>query len=298
MSMRIRLEQFRQARSIHGGLRGWLLASLVVRFSRLPIPWASVRRKVFGKLYGGKYPALNENELEKPLVDFRSINELFARGVRPELRPVCHDPNVIVSPVDGCVQDIGRLQDDTVLTVKGLNYVISSLCPEINIESFRDGHFAILFLSPRDCHRVFSPADGVLTRMTHVPGHRLLVHPSHQTADYPVFTLNERLIMELETSQGRLLVIMVAGWGVGNITHPFPVTLRISPRRVSVTELSPARSLQRGDWMATFELGSTAIVLTEKDRIHQTALSRDDVVRYGQALFHTHDGQNAQEAVK
>ena len=64
--MRVRLEQFRQARQIHGGLSGMLTAWLGVQLSRVPIPTAALRRRVYGIVYGGRYPALNEHELEKP----------------------------------------------------------------------------------------------------------------------------------------------------------------------------------------------------------------------------------------
>ncbi|MFM7055392.1 MAG: phosphatidylserine decarboxylase, partial [Planctomycetota bacterium] len=103
--MRVRWEQFRQARRIHGGLPGMLTAWLGVQLSRMPIPTATLRRKVYGTVYGGRYPALNEGELEKPLEEYRSLNELFTRGVRIEQRPVCQRPDVLVSPVDGTIQE-------------------------------------------------------------------------------------------------------------------------------------------------------------------------------------------------
>lgn len=285
-SWRIWLEQVRQAREIHGGLFGLITASIAVRLSRVPIPTAWLRRKVFSMLYGTKYPALEESELEKPLEEFRSLNELFTRGVPQEHRPIIDDPDMMVSPVDGTVQDEGTLQNDTVLTIKGLRYTLDSLCPQVATQTFRDGRFAIIFLSPRDCHRVFSPADGVLERLIHVPGHRLLVHPTHQMPEFPVFALNERLVMQLATPFGKCLLIMVAGWGVGHITHPFRIARRFSARNVSVTELDPPRSVDRGEWIATFELGSTVILITERDQLTGSLIRANDSLRFGQPLFH------------
>jgi phosphatidylserine decarboxylase len=60
-----------------------------------------------------------------------------------------------------------------------------------------------------------------------------LVHPPFQRKEFPVFSLNERVILDLETPLGRCVLVMVAGWGVGNITHPFPTRLR--PRRGRIT---------------------------------------------------------------
>ena len=116
--MGVRLEQFRQARRIHGGLAGLLTAAAGVHLSRLPIPGRALRKRVYSMMYGGKYGALDESELEQPLTDYRSINELFTRGVRDELRPLSERTDVLLSPVDGTVQDEGLIQQHTVLTVK------------------------------------------------------------------------------------------------------------------------------------------------------------------------------------
>jgi len=285
--MKVRLEQFRQARRIHGGTFNMLGAALGVRLSRTPIPTAALRRKVFTMIYGGKYGALDETELEKPLDEFRSINELFTRGVKPELRPVPERTDQFLSPVDGTVQDIGRIENDTVMTIKGIRYTLNSLCPETDTTTFNNGRFAILFLSPRDCHRVFTPAAGVLEQLVHVPGHRLLVHPPYQTPEFPVFALNERLIMQLDTPLGKCLLIMVAGWGVGHITHPFRTGHRFSPRRVCATKLEKPRLMNRAEWIATFELGSTVILITEKDCTSTALVERDQKVRFGEPLFDT-----------
>lgn len=260
-------------------------AALGVRFSRTPIPTAVLRRKVFSMIYGGKYGALNEKELEKPLEQFKSLNELFTRGIKPELRPLPAELNQFLSPVDGTVQDIGRIESDTVMTIKGIRYTLQSLCPETDTVPFHDGHYAILFLSPRDCHRVFTPAEGALQQMVHVPGHRLLVHPPYQTPEFPVFALNERLIMQLDTSLGKCLLIMVAGWGVGHMTHPFPPGHRFSPRRVTVTRLDVPRRMDRAEWIATFELGSTVILITERDYTGSPLVERDRTIHFGEPLF-------------
>ena len=289
--MKIRLEQFRQARRIHGGTLNMLGAAIGVRLSRTPIPTAALRRKVFSMIYGGKYGALDETELEKPLEQFRSLNELFTRGVKPGLRPIPVQTDQFLSPVDGTVQDIGRIERDTVMTIKGIRYTLDSLCPETNTTPFHDGHYAILFLSPRDCHRVFTPADGVLEQLVHVPGHRLLVHPPYQTPEFPVFALNERLVMQLDTSLGKCLLIMVAGWGVGHITHPFPTGHRFSPRRVTVTKLETPRPVDRAEWIATFELGSTVILMTEQDRTLSPLVRRDDTIHFGEPLFDATSGK-------
>lgn len=267
-------------------------AALGVRISRFPIP-PSLRESVYRRVYGGKYDAIDESELEKPFSEYRSINELFTRGLRPERRPLANNADrCFTAPCDGTVQMVGRISHETVMTAKEIPYQLSSLAPKTDIGCFTNGRFVVLFLSPRDCHRVFSPQNGTLEAVTHVPGYRLLVHPPYQRAEFPVFTLNERLIMEFRTELGRCLVIMIAGWGVGHITHPFVTGLVPHGRQITYQALNPSRLIASGDWIATFELGSTVILITEPHDLDGTPLA--PVVQCGQGL---HYGESVLEPV-
>jgi phosphatidylserine decarboxylase len=284
-SLRTKLEEFRQARSIHGGVLKMCVASLGVRLSRVPIPSRRLRLKVFKTLYGKKYPALDETELEKPLWAFRSLNALFTRGVRPECRPIPSVANQLLCPCDARIQDVGRLERDRLLTVKGTEYSIASLLPGLAGSKLEGGHFAILFLSPSDCHRVFSPHDAHIEEVIHVPGRRLLVHPPYQKKEYPVFSLNERLILSLSTPLGRCILVLVAGWGVGHITLPIDRRFRHRRRKITRRVYDSPIALQKAQWLATFELGSTVILITEPADQVTVHVSRDDKVKYGQPLF-------------
>ena len=114
----------------------------------------------------------------------------------------------------------------------------------LTFDPYEGGRFAIIFLSPIDCHRVFSPQDGCLEEVVHVPGARLLVHPPFQRAEYPVYTLNERVILRLSAESGSCVVVMVAGWGVGNITLPFAPSFRPGSKTSGVLSLGVASHRQ------------------------------------------------------
>src|SRR5262249_44288982 len=148
-------------------------------------------------------------------------------------------------------------------TVKGIDYSLTALVPGCDSRRFDNGHFGIFFLSPVDCHRVFSPHAGTLDEIIHVPGRRLLVHPPYQKNDFTGFTLNERVVLRLQTELGACLLVLVAGWGVGNITFPLVRRRRLSKRRITHVRLDRPISFERGQWLATFELGSTVIMIVE-----------------------------------
>lgn len=280
-----RLEQFRQARRIHGGVLNVCAASLGVKLSRVPIPSRWLRERVYRTVYGKKYASLNERELDRPLAEFRSLNELFTRGVRPECRPIPDTDRAWLCPCDGTIQEVGMLRDDAVLTAKQIEYSLESLLPGMELAPFRNGAFAIFFLSPANCHRVFAPAAGAIQEIRHVPGRRLLVHPPFQRKEFPVFTLNERVTVRLTTALGECVLVLVAGWGVGNITHPFDVPAPIGRGSITRHEFATPRRVERGEWIATFELGSTVIFITQANSALVPAIARDDRVVYGRPAF-------------
>ena len=286
-ALKIRLEQFRQAKRIHGGLWKLLVAALGVKLSRLRLPTRRLRLSLYRNIFSKKYPpGLDENEAERPLWEYPSLNALFTRGIKPQYRPVPSGTAEFMSPCDGTVQEIGRIDRDRILTLKGIEYTLGSLLPHTDVRPFQNGHFAIVFLSPIDCHRVFSPQDGQLEEVIHVPGYRLLVHPPFQRAEFPTYTLNERMILRFSTSLGPCLVVMVAGWGVGNITLPHAPTFR--PRSKAGGHARPGPrpvAVARGEWVATFELGSTAVLITPPGANVTSLVSTYDRVKYGQPVL-------------
>jgi phosphatidylserine decarboxylase len=284
--MRVKLEQFRQARRVHGGLLRFAAALLAVKLARLKIPTRRLRLSLYRKVFSTKYPpGLDEREAEQPLWAYPSLNALFTRGIKSEFRPIPSGTPQFLAPCDGTIQEIGRIRQGKLLTLKGIEYTLGSLLPRVDVKPFEDGHFAVIFLSPIDCHRVFSPQDAYLEEAIHVPGSRLLVHPPYQRADYPVYTLNERMILRFTTALGPCVLVLVAGWGVGNITLPADPTFRPRAKLAASRVWMPPVRVERGEWVATFELGSTAVLLAPPAEDVTALVSPNDRVKYGQPVL-------------
>ena len=285
-ALRIKLEAIRQARRIHGGVWQHCIAILGIKLARLPVPTERLRLRLYRNVYGKKYPpGLDENEAERPLSTYRSLNALFTRGIKPEFRPIPLGTPQFLCPCDGAVQDIGVIERGRLMTLKGIEYTLESLLPHVDTRPYERGHFIIVFLSPIHCHRVFSPQDGHLEKAVHVPGSRLLVHPPFQRAEFPVYTLNERMILQFATPFGPSSVVMVAGWGVGNITLPSAPDFRPRSREVESRAYSQPIAVKRGDWIATFELGSTVVLLTPPGANVTSLVAPNQEVRYGQPVL-------------
>jgi phosphatidylserine decarboxylase len=282
----IRREQFRQARRLSGGLLNLTAAALGIRLARLPIPSRRLRLWLYRGLFAKRYPpGLNEAEAERPLWAYPSLNAVFTRGVKPEYRPIPPGTPQFLCPCDGTVQDCGRVVAGRILTLKGIEYTLTSLLPQTDVRPFEGGRFLVVFLSPRDCHRVFSPQDGQLEEAIHVPGYRLLVHPPFQRAEYPVYTLNERMILRFSTQLGPCVLVMVAGWGVGNVTLPLAPAFRPRARAAATHTWTPPAPVRRGDWVGTFELGSTVVLLTPPAANVLSLVTPNEEVKYGQPVL-------------
>jgi phosphatidylserine decarboxylase len=284
-SLQVKMEEIRQALRIHGGISSLCAAALAIRLSGVEIPSRRLRLLLYKTIFGKKYPPLDESELDRPLWAYRSLGALFARGVRPELRPISEAANQFLCPCDSQIQDVGRIELDRLITVKGVTYTLDSLLPRLDSRRFHGGHFGIFFLSPRDCHRVVSPQKARIEEVLHVPGSRLLVHPPFQRPEYPVFALNERVILRLATPLGACVLVLVAGWGVGNISLRFDPAFLPRPRSVTRKTYPEPVVVRRGEWIATFGLGSTVILITEPANFVTTHVARDEKVKYGQPVF-------------
>jgi len=108
---------------------------------------------------------------------YKTFNEFFTRALKPQARPIAAAG--LVCPVDGAVSQHGRIEGDQVFQAKGHHYSTTALVggDEALAGQFHNGHFATIYLSPRDYHRVHMPCDGRLRRMIHVPGALFSVNP-------------------------------------------------------------------------------------------------------------------------
>ncbi len=87
-SKEIQREQYRQAKSIHGGFWGYWVATISIQLSRLWLPTAKLRLLLY-QYFNQKYPpGIKDNEAELPLEEYPSLNALFTRGIKPEYRPI------------------------------------------------------------------------------------------------------------------------------------------------------------------------------------------------------------------
>ncbi len=218
--------------------------------------------------------------------DFATFNDFFTRELAENARSVDQSPTAIVSPVDGTVSEAGRLNGNSILQAKGIEYTLDDLFA-IDLETARgygNGSFATIYLAPYNYHRVHMPIDGRLVDAHYVPGDLFSVNAATASLIKGLFARNERLNLTFETERGPATLIFVGALNVGSITTPW--TGEIRPRKRGVVETlslgDAPRDLKKGDLLGWFNMGSTVILLFPEGAAEWTdSLSAGETVRMG-----------------
>lgn len=239
---------------------------------------------VYVRAYG-----VDLSEAVIPPGGFRSFDDFFTRELVPGSRPIEGGPEVLVSPADGKVEDLGEVTAGARIRVKGSDYSVGELLGDpADGARFEGGRFAIVYLSPRDYHRVHAPVAGPVHTARHVGGTLLPVN-SFGVQNYPqLFARNERVaVFQQSEAHGEVATVMVGAVGVGRISMSFDPTIMTNVGRGPTTVRygqSEAPHLERGSELGMFHLGSTAIVFTTADHPVTLAVGAGDVVRMGATL--------------
>lgn len=224
---------------------------------------------------------VNLEEAARPLSSYRTLEDLFTRRLRPEVRPIDDTPEVLVSPVDGTAAAVGRTEGGRIpLGPPGRTLDVSAL---IGATESVEYDVAVLYLSPTDYHRVHTPRAGRATHVSYLPGTLWPVFPAAVRRVDDLFSKNERMSVLLDTDAGPLHVVLVGAFGVGRIDLVLGDWVSNEGAPAFRTPLDPSVDLQRGAELGTFHLGST-VVLVSPVGTWTWSVSPGDAVRLGRPL--------------
>ncbi|WHZ10178.1 MAG: Phosphatidylserine decarboxylase [Burkholderiaceae bacterium] len=230
---------------------------------------------------------------------YASFNDFFTRALKHGARPLADAD--LVCPVDGSISQFGAIEQGLIVQAKGHRYSTRTLLggDAAFAARFDDGHFATLYLSPKDYHRIHMPCEARLKRMVHVPGALFSVNPATARGVPGLFARNERVICEFESVHGPLALVLVGATIVGSIATAWHGV--VSPPRGG-----PVRSwdyadqpllLSKGEEMGRFLLGSTVIVMLPRGPLRfNTGWRSGGNVRLGEAMADRPDDSTGDEA--
>ena len=216
---------------------------------------------------------VNMTEAANPdIASYKTFNEFFTRPLKTGARPIAQSD--FICPVDGAISQFGAIEKDQIFQAKGHSYSTTALVggDKALAGKFENGHFACLYLSPKDYHRIHMPCDGTLKSMTYVPGALFSVNPTTAQGVPGLFAINERVVCEFTSAQhGSFIMVLVGATIVGSMATVWHDAANgiINPPRTGKTKTwtyeNKNITLKQGDEMGRFLLGSTVVMLFEKD---------------------------------
>ena len=194
---------------------------------------------------------------------YPTFNEFFTRPLKAGARPIANAE--LICPVDGAISQFGRIERDQIFQAKGHSYSTTALVggDSTLAKQFENGHFATIYLSPRDYHRIHMPCDGRLLRMIYVPGDLFSVNPATARGVPGLFARNERVVCVFEGPNGPFVLTLVGATIVGSMGTVWHGVVN-PPRSREVREWrydDQQIVLRKGEEMGRFLLGSTVVLL-------------------------------------
>ncbi len=210
---------------------------------------------------------------------YPTFDAFFTRPLRAGARAISTDD--LVCPADGRMSALGRIDPGARLLVKGRPYDVTDLTGDAaDARRYAGGSFAIVYLSPRDYHRVHSPVDGVIRVVRSMGGDLYPVNPIGERHVPQLLVKNQRVAICIDSERlGRVSAVMVGAIVVGRIS----VSVLDSPDVAEgIHEPVPPVRVRRGDEIGIFHLGSTVVLLLEP---RVTLGRREGPIRYGESLM-------------
>lgn len=230
---------------------------------------------------------VNMDEAENSDIgSYTTFNDFFTRQLKQGVRPFAQ--TAFICPVDGTISQFGNIKINQIFQAKNHYYsTLALVAGNVPLAShFENGNFVCLYLSPKDYHRIHMPCDGILKSMIYVPGDLFSVNPITAENLPNLFARNERVVCEFDSANGKLAIVLVGATIVGSIATVWHGV--ISPRSKEIRRWNYSGqeiTLKQGEEMGRFLLGSTVVILFEKNAIQfntewQPALS----IRLGEMM--------------
>jgi len=221
--------------------------------------------------------AIDMSEAERPVSDYKTLNDFFTRRLKPGARPFVRNERAFLSSADAHLSVRTNLGPDSPITVKGIVFTLSGLLGDRTLaQSFEGGTLLLHRLYVPDCHRLYFPCDGVIESIRKIPGHYYSVTPRPGN-HVPHYEVNQRFVTEfLSAAFGRMLFVDVGGFLIGSVRF-------LAPEQAQV---------RQGDEKSLYCFGgSTLATLVAPDRLTLlpdiAAVSLEDIeipVKIGQRI--------------
>lgn len=230
---------------------------------------------------------LNMSEFHDPST-YKNLNALFTRKLKED-RKFSLDADDFISPCDSFISECGTIKDDYALQIKGMRYRASELLGDSFTQKekkiIEDGSFINFYLSPKDYHRYHIPTNLKVLKAVHIPGKFYPVNVPSLKKRINLFIENERVVILCEATNGKkFYMVLVSALNVGVMKVDFEPRIQTNATALSsqVYEFDNLY-LDKGSDFGCFEMGSTIVILTQKDMLNLKVKSGNNV-KYAQTI--------------
>jgi phosphatidylserine decarboxylase len=256
-----------------------LLSRTMGRASRLALP--RVLHRAFLRWYVDHYGVnLAEAAGGSDPAAYPTIASFFTRRLRDGARPLDVASDAVVSPCDGAVYAVGRCTAGRLPQSldPAIHYAASDL---LGGDGRWDGAaYCVIYLAPKDYHRVHSPREGQLLGFRYRPGRFWPVFPAATRRIRDLFARNERLVMRILSDFGEFALVMVGAFGVSRISTTFTDLITNTGKPLRDEDFEPPKRVARAEELGSFEMGSTVVLLLPGERVEWT-VAAGDTLRLG-----------------
>ena len=227
---------------------------------------------------------------DSPPCQYNSLHECFIRPLKPGVRQIDADPQVLSSPCDGILGAFGRIQAGQLHQIKGRHYRLDELLgPVPDSHPWQNGYYMTIRIKSSMYHRFHAPAHGALQAIRYFTGDAYNVTPATLRWIDRLFCKNERACLTYQIGpQDRIALIPVAAILVAGIRlHAVPDDNWMGHGQL--TPLTPPQVYEKGQEMGWFEHGSTIVIVTSERWQPLISLKTGDRLHLGQAVFELAD---------
>ena len=249
---------------------------------KLPAPLLQKFIKFYCKFY-----SINLKESQSKLTSFKTFNEFFTRDIDFAKRKIDSAKNSIVSPVDGTLIGFDKIQRNKLYTTKGVEFTLEELVGAKNAKIFENGYCITIYLSPADHHRIYAPSEGKIYNFSYFSGDLWPVNSLGLKLFPKLFCINERILslMRNDKHKTTIGILKIGATIVGGIKTKYTSMNQYHSKKSKIDiPLKKNISVKKAEEIAQFELGSTVILLFQKESFLPSSLQIDKKIQVGEKI--------------
>jgi len=204
-----------------------------------------------------------------PTNSYKSLKELFIRELKKE--PII-DASItsVISPCDAKIIAFGKIKEHTAYQIKGMSYDTNTLIDAQENSTFLDGgDYINFYLSPKDYHRYHMPFDVKVLSVTYIPGKLYPVNMPLLKSKKNLYLENERVVIEVvDRFEHKHFIVLVGALNVGKMVVTFEDAIKTNAKQGKARYVyKEPKVLKKGEMFGWFEMGSTIVILSQKNAI-------------------------------